>query len=252
MKMDGKVVIVTGGSSGIGKGITYTLAKEGAFVVVADINEESGYRIVEELKPYVMFVKTDVRDNSSVRNMVDQVIKKFSKIDVLINNAGYADGKDVETQTEEEWNEMFDTNVNGYARCIRAALPYLKQTKGNILNTASLVGLNGQAKAFGYCSTKGAIIGMVKNLAIDLAPYGIRVNAICPGWIHTEMLEYKWTKRQPNPDSALSDLAKKHPLGRIGTPDDCGKAALYLCSEDASFVTGITLNLDGGITLGYK
>jgi NAD(P)-dependent dehydrogenase (short-subunit alcohol dehydrogenase family) len=147
---------------------------------------------------------------------------------------------------------MFGTNVNGYARCVRACLPYLKVTKGNILNTSSMVGMNGMADAFAYCSTKGAIIGMTKNLAIDLARYGIRVNAICPGWIVTEHLRNSWTKRQPNPDTALQELAEKHPLKRAGTPRDCGRAAVYLCSDDADFITGICFDIDGGIRLGYK
>jgi len=183
--------------------------------------------------------------------MIKAVVNKFSKIDILINNAGYADGKSIETQTVEEWDNMFETNVSGYARCIRAALPYLKETKGNILCTASFVGLNGQANAFGYCASKGAVIGMVKNLAIDLAKYGIRINAICPAYIQTELLENRWAKRQKNPETALADLAESHPLGRIGTPEDCANAALYLCGEGASFVTGVTLILDGGIPLGY-
>jgi len=248
MKLHHKTAIVTGGSAGIGAGIVKAFLEEGANVVSADLKpaEQS------ETANNYLFVKTDMSDTNSVNAMIAEASARFGGIDILINNAGYSDGKSVETQSEAEWDAMFNTNVSGYARAVRAALPFLKKTRGNILCTASFVGINGQANAFSYCSTKGAVIGMVKNLAIDLAPYGIRVNAICPGWILTDLLKYKWTARQPNPDTALDELAKKHPLGRIGLPEDCAKAALYLCSDDASFVTGAAIVLDGGISLGYR
>ncbi len=253
MKLKGKAAIVTGGAQGIGGGIVRNFINEGAAVVVADRNEDAGCRIVEELQQYgdISFIKTDVKRTEDIAALVEGTFQRLGRLDILVNNAGYADGKGVENQTEDEWNAMVDTNLNGYARCVRAVLPHLKESKGVILNTASRVGLIGMESAFAYCATKGGVIGMTKNLAIDLAQYGIRVNAICPGWIVTEHLRTDWLLRQKDPEHALDDLAKRHPLGRAGTPGDCGKAAVFLCSDDASFITGIALDIDGGITLGY-
>ncbi|MEI6101776.1 MAG: SDR family oxidoreductase, partial [Eubacteriales bacterium] len=135
-------------------------------------------------------------------------------------------------------------------RCSKYVLPYLKETEGNIINISSMVGLVGQANAGAYSATKGGQISMTRNMAIDLSAYKIRVNAICPGWIQTPLVD-DWFSQQEDEEAARKYIFGQHPLGRIGTIDDCGKAALYLASEDASFVTGITLNLDGGITLGY-
>ncbi len=249
MRLKGKSAIVTGGGSGIGRAITLAFIQEGARVAILDKAPEA---IENELEgsSSLLVLKADVTDTEAVESAVNRAAREFSKIDILINNAGYTDGKTLETQTEEEWDAIFNVNVNGYARCLRAALPYLKESCGNILNTASYVGLHGMRNGFGYSASKGAVIGMTKSLALDLAQYGIRANAICPGWILTDLIKNRWSKRQQN-TNALEELIAAHPLGRMGTPEDCAKAALYLCSDEAAFVTGETLIIDGGLGLGY-
>ena len=251
MRLKEKTAIITGGTAGIGKGIACEFIREGASVVITGSNVAKGLAAQAELGPKATFIQADSTSTESIKHMVQEALRVLKKLDILVNNAGYADGKDVESQTEDEWNHLFNVNVNGYARCIRSCLPYLKESRGVMLNTSSMVGMRGQDHAFGYCATKGAIIGMTKNLAIDLAKYGIRVNALCPGWIVTENMRENWTKLQPEPQKAIPLLDASHPLKRAGTPKDCGRAAAYLCSSDGEFITGITLELDGGITLGY-
>jgi NAD(P)-dependent dehydrogenase (short-subunit alcohol dehydrogenase family) len=252
MRLNEKIAIVTGGDTGIGEGIVHCFAAEGATVVVASRKAETAEaRGKFKDSGNIHFIQADVTDTHSVNKMVEQAVQKLGRLDIFVNNAGYADGRGVEQQSEEDWDVLINTNLNGYARCVRAALPYLKASRGVLLNISSRVALVGQNRAFAYCATKGGIYGMTKNLAIDLAQYGIRVNAILPGWIATPNLLANWPKHQPDPENALNELIAKHPLGRLGTPEDCGKAAVYLCSDDAEFVTGTALDIDGGITLGY-
>ncbi len=248
MRLKGKTAIVTGGTSGIGKGIAAVFLSEGASVVITGKNAQKGEKAAGDLGGNVTFLQVDMQDPESVNRMVSDAVGILGKLDILVNNAGIPFGKGIDDETVEEWDALINTNVNGYARCTRACLPYLKESHGNILNTSSLAGLRGMSNSFGYCTTKGAIFGMTKNLAIDLAKYGIRVNALLPGFIVTENLR----DNLPNSEQVIKDLDAAHPLGRAGTPEDCGYAALYLCSDEAAFITGVGLEVDGGITLGYS
>lgn len=254
MKLQGKVAIVTGSSKGIGAGVAKVFSEEGAKVVVVARNEQEGSAMAERLgakEGRAVFVRTDVSDPESVRNLIEATVKEFGKIDILVNNAGFHNSKGIEAITDEEFDYILKTNLYSTYYCSKYALPYLKETKGCIIHMSSMVGLVGQGNACAYAATKGGQIAMAKNMALDLAPYGIRVNVICPGWIDTPLVD-EWFLRQEDEQAARKYIYGAHPAGRIGTSEECGKAALFLaCPEDSAFITGITLNLDGGITLGY-
>lgn len=253
MKLEDKVAIITGSSKGIGEGIARVFAAEGARVVIVSRNEEEGQKIAEELggpDGRSIFIKTDVTSRESIQELIAAAVSTFGRLDILVNNAGYHISKNVEETSEDEWEFILSTNLRSTFLCSKYAIPYLRQTKGNIINISSMVGLVGQPNAGAYSATKGGQIAMSKGMAIDFAKDGIRVNVICPGWIQTPLVE-DWFSQQQDPVASRQYIYSQHPLGRIGTIEECGKAALYLASEDAAFVTGITLNIDGGITLGY-
>jgi NAD(P)-dependent dehydrogenase (short-subunit alcohol dehydrogenase family) len=253
MRLKDKVAIVTGSSKGIGEGIARVFSREGAKVVVVCRTEDAGKKMAEELgasQGRAIFVRTDVTSSESIQKMINTTIKTFGKLDILVNNAGYHISKNVEETSEQEWEFIINTNLRGTFLCSKYAIPHLRKTKGNIINISSMVGLVGQPNAGAYSATKGGQIAMSKGMAIDFAPDGIRVNVICPGWIQTPLVE-DWFSQQKDPEAARKYIFGRHPIGRIGTIEECGKAALYLVSDDAAFVTGITLNIDGGITLGY-
>ena len=254
MKLKDKVAIVTGSSKGIGEGIARVFSSEGARVVVVCRTEDAGKKMAGELgasEGRAIFVRTDVTSSKSIQNMINTTIDTFGKLDVLVNNAGYHLSKNVEETSEEEWEIIINTNLRSTFLCSKYAIPHLRKTKGNIINISSMVGQVGQPNAGAYSATKGGQIAMSKGMAIDFAPDGIRVNVICPGWIQTPLVE-DWFGQQKDPDASRDYIYSQHPLGRIGTIEECGKAALYLtCDGDSSFVTGITLDIDGGVTLGY-
>ena len=192
----------------------------------------------------------DVGKSDGVRAMTETVIRKAGGIDILMNNAGYHNSKGIEALSEEEWDTLLDTNLKSVFLCTKFALPALKKSKGTVINMSSMVGLVGQPNACAYAATKGGIIALTKNLAIDLAPYGIRVNVICPGWIQTPLVE-EWFEKQKDPAAARTYIYGQHPIGRIGTAREVGKAALFLATGDSAFTTGSVIECDGGITLGY-
>jgi NAD(P)-dependent dehydrogenase (short-subunit alcohol dehydrogenase family) len=253
MKLQGKVAIITGSSKGIGEGIARVFSAEGAKVVVVSRNEQEGLKMAHELGSEdgrAIYMKTDVTSSESIKELVRITVATFGRLDILVNNAGYHISKNVEETSEEEWEFIMNTNLRSTFLCSKYAIPHLRQTKGNIINISSMVGLVGQPNAGAYSATKGGQISMSKGMAIDFAKDGIRVNVICPGWIQTPLVE-DWFSQQADPEGSRQYIYDQHPLGRIGTIEECGRAALYLASEDSAFVTGITLNIDGGVTLGY-
>jgi len=253
MKLKDKVAIVTGASKGIGEGIAREFSREGAKVVVVSRGEAEGLAMAEELgskEGRAIYVRTDVTKSEDIQALIARTVETFGRLDVLVNNAGYHISKNVEETTEEEWEFIQNTNLRSTFLCSKYAIPHLRKTRGNIINISSMVGLVGQPNAGAYSATKGGQIAMSKGMAIDFAPDGIRVNVICPGWIQTPLVD-DWFSQQKDPEAAMKYIFGQHPLGKIGTIEDCGKAAVYLASDDAGFVTGITLNIDGGITLGY-
>jgi len=253
MKLEDRVAIVTGASKGIGAGIAREFSREGAKVVVVSRGAAEGLAMAEELgskEGRAVYVQTDVTKSEDIRALISRTAETFGRLDILVNNAGYHLSKNVEETTEEEWEFIQQTNLRSTFLCSKYAIPHLRQTRGNIINISSMVGLVGQPNAGAYSATKGGQIAMSKGMAIDFAPDGIRVNVICPGWIQTPLVE-DWFSQQQDAVAARQYIFGRHPLGRIGTIEECGKAAVYLASDDAAFVTGITLNIDGGITLGY-
>jgi NAD(P)-dependent dehydrogenase (short-subunit alcohol dehydrogenase family) len=253
MKLKGKVAIITGSARGIGFGCGRVFAKEGASITVADINEEIGPKAAKEFKSLggdAFFCKTDVSDSKSVQAMITGTVKAYSRIDILINNAGYHISKNVEETSEEEWEYIINTNLRSTFLCSKYAIPHLRKTKGCIINISSMVGLVGQSNAGAYSASKGGQVAMTKGMALDFAKDGIRVNCICPGWVETPLVE-DWFSQQKNPDEVRKHVYSIHPLGRIGTTEECGRAALFLATEDSSFITGIALPVDGAVTLGY-
>ena len=254
MKLKDKVAIVTGSSKGIGEGIARVFSQEGARLVVVCRTEEAGRKMADELgagEGNAIYVKTDVRSSDSIQAMINTTIETYGKLDVLVNNAGYHISKNVEQTSEEEWEFIINTNLRSTFLCSKYAIPHLRKTKGNIINISSMVGQVGQPNAGAYSSTKGGQIAMSKGMAIDFAPDGIRVNVICPGWIQTPLVD-DWFNQQADTEASEKYIFGQHPLGRIGTIEECGKAALFLaCASDSAFITGITLNIDGGVTLGY-
>jgi NAD(P)-dependent dehydrogenase (short-subunit alcohol dehydrogenase family) len=253
MRLEGKVAIVTGSSKGIGEGIARVFSAEGAAVVIVSRNASEGSKIRDDLNASggnAIYVQTDVTDLNALQNLTDRTIEKFGRLDILVNNAGYHMSKSIEETTPEDWEFIQNTNLRSTFFCSKYAIPHLKKTRGNIIVVSSMCAHTGVARAAAYCASKGGQISLVKNMAIDLAQYGIRVNAIAPGWVQTPLVD-EWFSRQPDPAKSRIEVEAQHPVGHISTIEECGKAALFLASDDASFITGITLDYDGGITLGY-
>lgn len=244
MKLSGKVAIVTGGSRGIGKAIAIMLAQNGANVVVTSKNKTSLEKVANEIK-HIVAIHGDIRRKTDVENVVKNTLEIFGKIDILINNAGiFPKIKPLHEISEEEWNEVIDINLTGQFRFTKATLPHLMKTSGCIVNVSSNAGLKSfeNFEADAYTASKGALVLLTKAWAIEYAKYKIRVNCVCPGIVETDM-----TKPFLENEIDRSMAVAEHPIGRIGIPSDVAKAILYLVSEDASWITGVILPVDGGV-----
>jgi NAD(P)-dependent dehydrogenase (short-subunit alcohol dehydrogenase family) len=252
MKLEGRVVVITGSASGIGRASAKEFAKEGAQVVVADINLAGAQETVKQIETaggVALAVKTDVAVAESVQALVEQTLHSFGRINVLFNNAAIQVNKTVEDTTVEEWNREIGINLGGVFLCSKLFMPHLRNTKGCIINMASVNGFFVEPMCAGYCATKGAIIALTKAMAIDHGKEGIRVNCICPGYIDAG-LAWEYFEVQPNPAQARAAAGKLHALGRIGQPEEVGRVAVFLASEDASFMTGASIPVSGGFGFG--
>ena len=244
-----KVAIVTGASAGIGKATAMAFAKHGAKVVVADINQQDGEAVVTEITQaggIAMFVPCDVTNEQQVMSLVDATVEAYGKLDIAFNNAGIeieqsklADGE------ESVFDKIMDVNVKGVWRCMKYQIPaMLKNGGGSIVNTASVAGLGAAPKMAIYSASKHAVIGLTKSAAVEYGKKGIRVNAVCPAVIDTEMF-----RRAAEADPRKAEyVAGMHPVGRIGKVEEIAEAVMYLCSSNSGFTTGIALPVDGGHT----
>lgn len=247
MRLQGKVAIVTGSSRGIGKGTLLKFAREGAKVVVCDINLESCQQVADEAKALgaeAMAFKVDVTNRAEIDKMVASVKAKWGRIDILVNNAGItADGM-FKKMTEDMFDRVINVNLKGVYNCAQAVLETMtEQNYGVILNATSVVGLYGNVGQTNYAAAKWGVIGMTKTWAKELGRKGIRVNAVAPGFIKTPMIEGV-------PDKVLEALKEKAPLQRLGEIDDIANAYLFLATDEASYITGTVLSVDGGLILG--
>ncbi len=243
----GKVAVVTGGSSGIGRASALAFAREGAHVVVSDVDVEGGEEtrgLIEQAGGTALFVKTDVSQAAQVEAAMTQAITTYGRLDYAHNNAGIEGMVLTQTAdwTEEAWNQVLRINLKGVWLCMKYEIPHmLTQGGGAIVNTASIAGLVGSRSA-GYGASKHGIVGLSKTAALEYAKAGIRVNAVCPGVIRTPMVE-RSLARIPDLEARFVEV---EPIGRIGTPEEVAEAAVWLCSDAASFVTGHAMTVDGG------
>src|SRR6185295_11393575 len=252
MKLQNRSVVITGSGSGIGRACALGFAKEGAQVVVAGIQLDAAEETVKQIQAAggkAFACQTDVSRPDSVAALVNTTIKAYGKIDTLINNAAIQINKTIADTTFEEWNAQMSVNVGGVFVCSKLFLPYLKITKGSIVNMSSVNAYFVEPSCAGYCATKAAIIGLTKAMAIDHGHEGIRVNCICPGYIDGGTAE-GYFQSQSDPAQARIDAGKLHALWRIGKPDEVAQVAIFLSGDDASFVTGSAYVVDGGFGSG--
>ena len=244
MKLAGKVALVTGAAQGIGKAVALLLARNGADIVVSDINLEKAEETAKEVQALgrkALATKVDVATLGDVEKMVEAILAQFGKVDILVNNAGIARDKLILRMTEEDWDAVLNINLKGTFNCTKAVVRHMsKQRSGKIVNIASVVGEMGNAGQGNYAASKAGVIGFTKTIAREFAQRGINVNAIAPGYIETPMTDAL-------PDKAKEELKRLIPMDRLGNPEDVAEAVLFLVSEASSYITGHVLNVNGGI-----
>ena len=249
MRMHDRIVLVTGGAAGIGKATALRFAGEGAKVVICDVNEALGQETVKLLGPQAAFYKVNVANRAEVQAWIDAVVAKYDRIDVIVNNAGilrdgqlikFKEGQLLGQMAEADFDQVISVNLKGVFNCTQAVAPVMaKQRAGVILNASSIVGLDGNFGQTNYVATKAGVVGMTKVWSRELGKFGIRVNAVAPGFIATEMISGM-------PEKVIEGMKARTPLGRMGEPRDIANAYLFLASDEASFINGQTLAVDGG------
>ncbi|MCJ7704569.1 MAG: 3-oxoacyl-[acyl-carrier-protein] reductase [Desulfobacterales bacterium] len=244
MELPGKVALVTGAAQGIGKAIALLLARNGADVVVSDINLEKAQETTNEIEGMgrrSFAIKVNVADLKDVEQMVKAIVEQFGRIDILVNNAGITRDRLILRMTEEDWDAVLDVNLKGTFNCTKAAIRYMsKQKSGKIVSIASVSGEMGNPGQANYAASKAGVIGFTKTIAREFAGRGINVNAIAPGYIQTPMTDAV-------PEKAKEELKRMIPMERLGKPEDVAQAVLFLVSENSSYITGQVLNVNGGI-----
>lgn len=249
MRFTDRVVLITGGNRGIGLATAHLFADEGAQVILFARDQALGESEAQKI-PGAHFVQGDVTKAVDCQRGVAESIRLHGALDVLVNCAGIIyRNRTVEQTAEDEWDATFEVNVKGTFLMCKYAMPALRERKGSIVNMSSYVGLVGFRGGSAYAASKAAIINLTRSMALDHAKEGMRINAVCPGSVDTEMIHAAWEKFG-DVDEARRLWSEKHPLGRIAQPDEVAKAILFLAGDDASFITGIALAVDGGITAG--
>jgi NAD(P)-dependent dehydrogenase (short-subunit alcohol dehydrogenase family) len=251
--LEGKVALVTGGASGIGRATALTFAREGAKLVVADMNEEGGQQTVHMITEQggeAIFVRTDVSQAVEVQALISKAVETYGRLDCAHNNAGISgfgiagDGYTLTTEyPEERWHQVIAVNLTGVWLCMKYEIAQmLTQGGGTIVNTASAAGLVGGRGMSAYVASKHGVVGLTKTAALEYAQQGIRVNCVCPGWIQTPM-----TARGLSDPEQKAQIVAREPIGRVGTPEEVAETVVWLCSDAASFVTGHAMSVDGGL-----
>ena len=253
MRFKDKVVLVTGGAAGIGFATAEAFAAEGARIALCDVNPESGEKAVQQLGSAAAFHQVDVSNQKAVREWVAAIQQKWNRIDILVNNAGILrdgllvkirDGDVVKQMSEIDFDLVVGVNLKGVYNCTQAVVPTMSEAGGGvILNATSIVGIDGNIGQTNYVATKAGVIGMTKVWARELGQYNIRVNTVAPGFTETDIISAM-------PEKILAGMRGRTPLGRLGRPQDIANAYLFLASEDASFITGEVLRVDGGLVVG--
>ncbi|MBG9453866.1 3-oxoacyl-ACP synthase [Lysinibacillus sphaericus] len=243
MRLNNKVAIITGAANGIGYAAAERFIEEGAFVVIADFNEDAGVSAAKHLGDQALFVQVDVADRESVKNLVATVIEQTGGVDILVNNAGITRDAMLTKMTEDQFHQVLDVNLTGVFNCTQEVIPHMIAAGGGkIINTSSVSGVYGNVGQTNYAATKAAIVGMTKTWAKELGRKGINVNAVAPGFTETAMVKKM-------PENVLAQMRSVVPLQRLGTPRDIANAYLFLASDEASYVHGHTLHVDGAIMM---
>jgi meso-butanediol dehydrogenase/(S,S)-butanediol dehydrogenase/diacetyl reductase len=239
--LENKVAIVTGGSTGIGKATAAKYREYGAEVVIANRSADAGQETAEELG--CTFTQCDVAEYDQVEALVEATVEKYGQLDVMVNNAGIGRVGTVEEMALDDWHDVMRINLNGVMHGTRAALPHLKESEGSIINIASIYGLVAAPEATAYAAAKGGIINFTRSVAIDYAKENVRVNSICPGFVETPMTEPSFE------DEAFYEYVHgQTPIGRVAQPEEIAGLAMFLASEEASYITGTNIPVDGGWT----
>lgn len=248
--LDGKVAVVTGGSKGIGRSISSRFASRGAIVHILDVDDKSGRSLAEELLAngtQVYFHRADVTDQSAIVDLFEKIYQTDQRLDILVNNAGVAHIGNLENTTEKDFDRIFSVNVKGVYNCSQAAIRYLKERGGSILNMASVAASLGIEDRFAYSMSKGAVLTMTYSIAKDYLDYNIRCNSISPARVHTPFVDGYLKDHFPGKEKEkFEELSKTQPIGRMGKPEEIASLALYLCSDEAAFITGTDYPIDGG------
>lgn len=248
--LENKTAIVTGGGSGIGRAISILFAKQGAAVHILDFDSNGANKVVEEIKASggtATAHQCDVSNQQQVTGIIKAIAAASGSIQLLINNAGVAHVGTVETTSEDDFNRLFNINVKGVYNCLQAAVPFMKKTGGAIVNMASIASSVGIPDRFAYSMTKGAVVGITLSVAKDFLHDGIRCNCISPARVHTPFVDGFISKNYPGKEAEMFEkLSKTQPIGRMAKPDEIAHLVLYLCSDEASFITGCDYPIDGG------
>ncbi|MBU6081217.1 SDR family NAD(P)-dependent oxidoreductase [Allobacillus halotolerans] len=242
MRLDGQVAIITGGVSGIGEATAKLFVEKGANVVIADVNDPKGEELAEELGDRASYIYTDVTEEEEVKRLIDQTVEKFGKLDILFNNAGVGPVMDTTEMNDDQWNRVIEVNLNGVFYGTKHAVNHFREKgSGVIVNTASMLGHVGQSQTAAYSASKAGVVNLTRATALEYAKDNIRVNAVCPGYVKTPLMEQL-------EEEDIEELAQVTPLGRLGRPEEVAKAVLFLATDDSSFITGTSLVVDGGYT----